>query len=90
MSPNVELTYKYHIFNLFNFTLMFSTNEVVCSISFSEHDYQSSVLDNRFHVPKSIGCFQKYVSNIKHSLQNDIKMFVQILELISLQQLRKG
>jgi hypothetical protein len=39
MSPNVELTYKYNIFNLFSFTLMFSTNEVVCSISFSEHDY---------------------------------------------------
>jgi hypothetical protein len=67
---------------------MFSTNEVVCSISFGEHDYQSSVLDNRFHVPKSIGCFWKYVSNIKHSFQNDIKMFVQLLELISLQQLR--
>jgi hypothetical protein len=39
MPPNVELTYKYNIFNLFSFTLMFSTNEVVCSISFSEHDY---------------------------------------------------
>ncbi len=57
MSPNVEVTYKYNIFNLFSFTLMFSTNEVVCSISFGEHDYHSSVLDNRFHVPKSIGCF---------------------------------
>jgi hypothetical protein len=57
MSPNVELTYKYNIFNLFSFTLMFSTNETMCSISFSEHDYQSSVLDNRFHIPKSIGCF---------------------------------
>jgi hypothetical protein len=69
---------------------MFSTNEVVCSISFSEHDYQSSVLDNRFHIPKSIGCFWNYVSNIKHSPQNDIKMFVHVSKFISLQQFKMG
>jgi hypothetical protein len=58
MSPsfsNLQVQYfqfvQLYLNALYCFTLMLSTNEVMSSISFSEHDCQSSVSDSRFHIP---------------------------------------